>query len=164
MTLAVTVFPSYISDFVEYFVCNLLVSAHGKEKKVFQILFYFNICLCSFSMAADLRPEAAKLKMVPGKIKELIFHVAPKEKLNVFCSAWVVCVVPRWGLQPRSSISVCWYSSAPEHWECCVPAPDPAGSSPCVSLLSWPPWQLPGGHLEAPTNPLPALSGCTFLV
>lgn len=127
MTLAVTVFPSYISDFVEYFVCNLLVSAHGKEKKIFQILFYFNISVCAafpWLQSSDLRLVLpAKLKLVPGKIKELIFHMAPKEKRNVFYSDLVMCVfyfdlvmcvVPRWDLQPRSSICVCWYSSAPK--------------------------------------------------
>lgn len=58
-----------------------------REKSLSNPLLFQYLCLCSFPLAAELRPEAAKLNMVPGKIKELIFHVAPKEKLNVvlFC-------------------------------------------------------------------------------
>lgn len=64
----------------------------GKRKKISQILFDFNIsCLYSFSLAAELRPEAGTTCLAKNgtwrpKMKELIFHMAPREKINLFYS------------------------------------------------------------------------------
>lgn len=63
----------------------------GRRKKSLKS-FYFSISVCAafpWLQSSDLRPALpAKLNMVlVPKMKEFIFHMAPKEEINAFYSA-----------------------------------------------------------------------------
>lgn len=144
-----------------------------REKKISQILFYFNISVCAafpWLQNSDLRlalPTKLKMVLESPKMKELIFsHGSKRANECVWFGFGVICVVPRWGLQPSHSISPCcspWVpkqeaQSVQECWTQVLVCPHPAVSFPCLSLtpclsLSLSLWRcpwLPGdtvGHL-----------------
>lgn len=110
VTLAVTVFPSYISDFVEYFVWN---SGHGEREKKKKSLksSFISVSLFEKLQSSDLRLALpTKIKTILGdqKWRNSISLVALKEKNQlILLLVRVICVVPRWDLQPRSSVFMC---------------------------------------------------------